>query len=182
MRALIRRIDQSLTFTAVKGSLTLPVTLWHLKLWVQRYLVSVRVSTIKDWKKSFFHIKSPRETEWNGWMSSVFYFSGNGIYSSLLCFHLKQLAPEMPADNEKKKIYLHTIRRISTQQLTRLYSVSGTERGACIHYRHDLGFKFIQFEIPDNSKKRSHLQTDFQIKCCSQLVSLKCWGCTKAIS
>lgn len=40
------------------------------------------------------------------------------------------------------------------QQLTRLYSVSRTERGACIHYKHDLGFKFIQFEIPDNSKKQ----------------------------
>lgn len=70
VRALIRRIDQSLTFTAVKGSLTLSVTWWHLKLWVQRYLVSVRVSTIKDKQKEreglFFHIESPqrRKVKW----------------------------------------------------------------------------------------------------------------------
>lgn len=111
-------------------------------------------STTGEKKTIFFHIKPSRDAEWNGWMSSVFYFSGNGIYSSLLYFHLKQLAPEMPADNEREKNYLHIIRRISMQQLTRLYSISRTESGACIHYKHDLGFKFIQFEIPNNCKKQ----------------------------
>lgn len=60
-----------------------------------------------------------------------------------------------------------------------------TECRAWIHYKHSLGFKFIQIDVPDNSKNRSILQiehTAFQIECCLQLMSLKCWGCTKAIS
>lgn len=136
-RALIRRIDQSLTFTAAKGSLTLPLTFWHLQLWVPRFWCLWGLAKLK--KISFFpHTKSPRDAEWNGWMSSVFYFSGNEIYSSLVCFLLEITGSWNASRQWERKICLHIIRRISMQHLIRLYSVSRTKRRACIHYKHDL--------------------------------------------